>query len=240
MRVWLTRSEPGASRQAKDLRAHGHEVLVVPVIETEALSEPLPDGPFDTVVFVSEHAVRFGLAALEASDGFGSAAVLAIGARTAAVLEQAGHPTENPDQATSEGLLALPALQHPGRVLIVAGHGGRQVLEPALARRGGQVRRFECYRRRAVAPPSGSGVLSCDAVIAASGEALQMVAEFWIGAGGRADVPVLVPSARVAALGVELGLKTLHDCNGADSNAWLRGLAALARGRADPDRTGKA
>jgi len=40
-------------------------------------------------------------------------------------------------------------------------------------------------------------------------------------------VPVLVPSARVAALGVELGLRNLHDCAGADSAAWLRGLAAV-------------
>lgn len=227
VKVWLTRSEPGAGRQARDLESRGYEVLVLPVIEVEALDTRIPDGPFDFVVFLSEHAVRFGLPALSGQSWFPAARILAVGARTAAVLGQAGHAAANPGQPTSEGLLALPALQQPGRVLVVAGQGGRQLLEPAVTARGGLVQRFECYRRRPRPPANDAPVLQCDVIIAASGEALQVVAPFWLSAGGRRDVPVLVPSARVAGLGVELGLQTLHDCGGADSGAWLRGLASL-------------
>ncbi len=227
VKVWLTRSEPGARRQARDLEGHGHQVVVLPVIEIQALDNRPPEGPFDAVVFLSEHAVRFGLPALSGQRWLPSARIMAVGARTAKVLTDAGLDTANPDLATTEGLLALPALRQPGRVLVVAGLGGRQLLEPALAARGGRVQRFECYRRRPRPPAAGAPVLDCDAVVAASGEALRVVADFWLSAGGRPDIPVLVPSARVAGLGVELGLQTLHDCAGADSDAWLRGLASL-------------
>ncbi len=228
MKVWLSRSRPGADRQAADLRAAGHRVVVAPVTDVEPLGGDLPAGPFDLVIFLSEHAVRWGLAAVASEPWFAGARVLAVGARTAEVLARRGVSAEAPAEAGSEGLLALPSLgsMQGRRVLLVAGQGGRPVLGDTLARRGADVHRFDCYRRIAVTELPAS-VADCDVVIAASAEGLERVAAAWLDAGGRADVPVLVPSARVADRGVELGLCNLHDCGGADSAAWLRGLSRL-------------
>lgn len=224
----MSRSQPGADRQAADLRAAGHQVVVAPVLEIEALAPPLPEGAFDRVLFLSEHAVRFGLAAIAALPWFGSARVLAVGARTGELLAQQDLQPEVPDAPTSEGLLALPVLQQVAglRVLLVAGAGGRGLLAETLTGRGAEVVRYECYRRVPV-DRFDPAVVDCDVLIAGSGDGLRQAARLWREHGGHADLAVLVPSARVAALGVELGLVNLHDCAGADSAAWLRGLALV-------------
>jgi uroporphyrinogen-III synthase len=232
VKVWLSRSQPGAERQAADLRAAGHEVIVAPVLEIVPVPAAAPAGPFSLVIFLSEHAVRHGLAPLTAGGTLAGAQILAVGKRTAAVLGQAGSAAAAPEDATSEGLLALPRLQRlvGERILLVAGEGGRGLLEQTLTERGAGVERFECYRRRPAAELEPA-VLACDAIIAASADGLARVAQLWLAAGGRADVPVLVPSARVAGSGVEVGLQSLHDCAGADSQAWLAGLERLQRAK---------
>jgi uroporphyrinogen-III synthase len=230
MKVWMSRSQPGAERQAGDLRAAGHQVVVAPVLDVEPTGALPPPGPFDRIVFLSEHAVRFGVGALP-PDTLAGADVLAVGARTAVVLADRGIAAVAPRQATSEGLLELPRLQRleGERILLVAGVGGRTLLAGTLSSRGARVVRFECYRRTAAAALDPL-VLDSDAIIAASAEGLVRVAALWLAAGGRADVPVLVPSERVAGRGVEVGLRSLHDCAGADSGAWLRGLERLQTG----------
>lgn len=224
----MSRSQPGADRQAATLEDAGHWTVVAPVLTIDATSARAPEGPFQIVIFLSEHAVRLGVPALADQGWLAAAGCYAVGGQTAAALAAAGHPARSPAQPTSEGLLALPELQALSglAVLVVCGEGGRGVLGPALRQRGARVTRFECYRRCRVEelPPA---VLDCNAIIAASGDGLRQVARLWLDAGGRPDVPVLVPSARVAALGVEVGLSSLHDCQGADSDAWLRGLAQL-------------
>jgi uroporphyrinogen-III synthase len=229
VKVWVSRSQPGADRQAAELRAAGHRPLVAPVLGIEPTAAVRPPGSFEIVVFLSEHAVRLGLPALLDSAGWSGVRVFAVGASTADTLAAAGVSAEVPVLPTSEGLLALTALSAvSGRgVLLVCGEGGRDTLDAGLTARGARVVRFECYRRLAL-DRLDPAVLACDAILAASGEGLRQVASLWLGAGGRRDVPVLVPSARVAARGVEVGLTRLHDCRGADSDAWLRGLAQLA------------
>lgn len=231
VKVWITRSQPGADRQAAALRDAGHDVVVAPVIRIEATGSPPPAGPFDELVFLSEHAVRSGLPLLRAAPWFIDARAFAVGARTASVLGDAGVRAATPEEPTSEGLLALPAFAdlHGHRVLLVRGVGGRELLERTLAERGARVARFDCYRRTPVRRLDPR-VLGCQAIIAASGEGLRQVAGLWREAGGAADVPVLVPSARVAELGVAVGLPSIHDCAGADTEAWLRGLARLEGG----------
>lgn len=228
LQVWISRSQPGADRQAQDIAAAGFRTLVAPVINIEPDPGALPDGPFDVVIFVSEHAVRLALGTLRSLPWFAQSRLLAVGARTAALLEEAGLTVVTPPEPTSEGLLALDTLAAPQAlsILLVSGAGGRDLLADTLTGRGARVARYACYRR-VPAAAIDPAVLHCDVILAASGEGLRAIAGFWFRAGGRPDIPVLVPSARVARLGVELGLRRLHDCGGADSAAWLRGLAHL-------------
>jgi uroporphyrinogen-III synthase len=223
MRVWITRSQPGAERQASALRQRGYRVFVGPVLEIEPLPVP-PPGPFERVIFLSEHAVRHGLDQLDLR----GAEVFAVGGRTAERLESAGLAVKVPQIATSEGLLAMAELASVAgsRILIVCGEGGREVLAAELIRRGASVARLVCYRRR---PAAGLDVdvAVIDAIVAASGDGLEQIARLWFGAGGSAGVALLVPSARVAARAKALGFARVRDCGGADVAAVLRQLDAL-------------
>src|SRR5690606_36810182 len=129
---------------------------------------PSPAGDFALVLFLSEHAVRLGLPAIAELPWFGAARVLAVGARTAELLAEQGIGSELPAEPTSEGLLALPALERVAgrRVLLVAGVGGRTLLAETLTTRGAVVVRNECYRRVAL-DRLDSAVLDCDVLIAA-------------------------------------------------------------------------
>lgn len=225
MKVWVSRTRPGADRQARDLAAAGYHPVISPVLTIQVLDREPPDGPFHYVIFLSEHGVRCGLPALVRRRLLAGASVLAVGTGTAALLADEQVSALAPDEATSEGLLALPELAAPrgARVLVVSGEGGRGLLGETLSRRGAEVVRYDCYRR-SVVTTLAPGVLDCQVLIAGSGDGLRQMARLWFDAGGRADVAVLVPSARVAALGVELGFLNLHDCGGAESDAWLKGL----------------
>jgi uroporphyrinogen-III synthase len=226
MYVWLTRSEPGASRQAAVLEAAGHRCLVAPVLDIEPVAGDAPAGPYDVVIFLSEHAVRLGLPRLRP----GTARIFAVGARTAEVLEAAGHRALQPERPDSEGLLALPQLAavRGQRILLVCGAAGRTLLAAELGARGAAVDRFVCYRRRAV-EVLDAGLDGVEAIVAGSADGLTQIARLWVAAGGTPDVPLLVPSGRVRAHGVALGFRNVHDCEGADAAAVLRGLERLAR-----------
>jgi uroporphyrinogen-III synthase len=223
--IWITRSEPGASRQARALEAAGYRCLIAPVLEIEPVAGGAPVGIFDLVIFLSEHAVRHGLPRLM----LGGAELLAVGARTAEVLAAAGHGATHPARADSEGLLGLPALADVAgrRILLVCGEGGRMLLAETLTARGARVERFVCYRRRVVAAIA-EDLGAADAIVAGSAEGVSGIARFWFAAGCSAGVPLLVPSARVRARAVALGFRNVHDCHGADSAAVLRGLADVS------------
>lgn len=224
MRLWITRSQPGADRQAGELRDAGYEVLVAPVLQIAPTSERPPRERPDAVIFVSEQAVRH-CGELDFCRG---AEIFAVGARTRETLAERGVDAVSPEQATSEGLLALPELrQLDGRlVLIVSGEGGRSLLRDALGERGARVLVFRCYRRRAATAldvdPSG-----VDAIVAASGEGLLHALELWRAAGGDLSAPVLVPSHRVAEEARRSGCLRVVECAGADTRAILSALERL-------------
>ena len=139
MSVWITRSEPGASRLAARLEAAGYLPLTAPVMAIEPIAVSPPADPFDAAVFVSEQAVAPGLAALaRAGVDPAEVQVFAVGPRTAKVLREHGISARYPEPASSEGLLGLSELvEVSGRgVLLLCGEGGRDLLERELAGRG--------------------------------------------------------------------------------------------------------
>jgi uroporphyrinogen-III synthase len=229
VRVWVTRTQPGADRLAESLSAAGHEPAVCPALTVVEVLGGSPRGPFADVVFLSEHAVRFGVPRLASESWFSAARKFAVGAATAEHLAAAGIGAGFPEQATSEGLLALPEFADGrGRaVLIVGGVGGRDVLEKTLTARGARVEKLAVYRRQAVEAVA-LDVDSVDAIAVASGDGFAAVARLWFAAGGCGDVPVLVPSRRVAGLGGGLGFSNVFTCAGAGADAVIEALESVS------------
>ena len=54
----ITRPEPDAERTAETLRAHGHYVLIAPMLRFEPVQGDLPDQTFEAVVMTSANAAR--------------------------------------------------------------------------------------------------------------------------------------------------------------------------------------
>ena len=109
-------------------------------------------------------------------------AYFAVGDQTAEVLRASGCQVATPStEFTSEGLLALPELQHleDRRALIFCGVGGRQTLADELARRGARVDRCPLYRRNIDAAKVSLArrqLSSTDCLVVHSGELLQSLA----------------------------------------------------------------
>ena len=223
MPVWITRSEPGASRQGTALEAAGYAVLVAPVLTIEATDRAEPTAGFRVVIFLSEHAVRFGGSLGYCAD----ASVYAVGGRTAEALEAQGIKAAVPPESSSEGLLALLEATplNDERVLIVAGEGGRDLLGAGLESRGALVEVHACYRRQPVARLAQdlSGV---NAILVASQDGFKAVARLWFSGNGAADVKVIAASARIASLGGELGFTNVQIAAGAAEADWLAALTA--------------
>jgi len=242
--VWLTRTEPGASRQATVLREHGYTPLVWPVIEAVEVQpprllqngQPLADERSAAqilrasprmVIALSAHAVRAALKQrLLAS--VQHAVFVAVGAQTAAQFGEVSASVVTPVQATSEGVLALPLtaeLSAGDVVWVLAGEGGREVVAQHLFREyGATVVKFELYRRqqRPGRPVEDAGRIG--AVVIGSQQGLQAFAQLWREMSGGLSIPLVVPSSRVAAAAREAGFTDVHTANGADNEAVLDAL----------------
>lgn len=217
MRVWITRSEPGATRLANHLAPLGYDCRLAPLIDIHPTHEAPPTGRFEHVIFLSEHAVSCafeqGASVAERAQWY------AIGPATAAALESNRRPTALPvitpagaasgasdSSDSSEGLLELPMLAavQNQRVLVVAGEGGRDTLVTELRKRGARVERW-CVYRRALLQSQTLTPKARDVCIASSAAVLEALVEKWLGAGGELSAPICVPSQRVAQQAKQLG-----------------------------------
>ena len=139
---------------------HGARLLALSPLRVEARADAATVAALraalaaDVVVFTSTNAVH-AAAALRPLRARRGQAWLAVGAGTAIALRRAGiADAAAPTRMDSEGLLALPALQHArGRTIgLVTAPGGRDRLAPALRARGALVQRADVYVRNAIAP----------------------------------------------------------------------------------------
>ncbi|MEM9741462.1 MAG: uroporphyrinogen-III synthase [Pseudomonadota bacterium] len=229
--IWITRTEPGASRLAHALTTNGYRTLKAPVLRIE----PRPPksslrSRYDLVIVVSEQAVRWAPEPLWDR----AAQVVAIGPRTAAALADAGVNSSYPTLATAEGLLDGPLraqLQAGQSVALVRGVGGRGVLPGALRAAGLVLDELVVYERirrpAAEIERNADGNLSplepgtIGALVASSGDGLQHALSL---APHAVDVPVLVPSRRVERLAESLGVHQPVLCDGAGNEAVLAAL----------------
>src|SRR4051812_9693459 len=88
MRLLVTRPEPDATRTAETLRAHGHEVLVAPLLSTQAVQAEF-GGAYDGVLMTSANAAR-ALAVHPRAGGLTRLRCFTVGKRTAEAARAVG------------------------------------------------------------------------------------------------------------------------------------------------------
>ena len=202
MRLWVTRSRPGADRLAARLRALGHEVLVDPLTAVVPLRfEPDLDG-VTALAFTSGHGVRRFADVSPRRD----LPVWAIGRETAQAATEAGFEAVVVSRAHGAAL-AEDMKAQAGRVLWVRGR--RVAFDLAKALAGGKlwVRSAHAYDTRPRPAPDGLAALGdgrLDGVILQSLGAVEALIDQFgpVDAAPARAAVAFVPSARVAeALG---------------------------------------
>ena len=223
MRVWVTRTEPGAGRLSQRLEGAGHAVLNAPVLRIEDTSNAAPKGCFDFVLFVSRHAVERAFAT-GWGPALGPGVAAGIGAAAAAALRSRGIRTRLcgvADAASVTRALVVP----PPRTLVVKGEGGRDVVQNWVRSHGASVVEWDVYRRVSARPALGDERI--DAIVAASGDGVRAIAELWFVGGRGGRVPLLVPSSRVARLAAWHGFDNVVVTAGAADDAVVAALEEL-------------
>ena len=242
----LTRSDSDNRRLAGRLQAQGVATVSLPLLQIEPQAETgaqrslmLELDRYHAVMVVSPVAARLGLERMDALWPQPPAAIewFAVGAGTAAVLEDYGLPVQIPlDGQDSEALLRLPAWQRllslPDlRVLIWRGVGGREHLAATIRDAGGRVDLLELYERNMPATLAQDLAVAAEqgarAIVILSGQALQ----HWQRAAGttweqQRHWRCWVPGARVARLARELGCTDVIVCQGADDDSVLAAVTA--------------
>lgn len=245
--VLVTRPAGQADGLCQRITALGHEAIHVPAIaivepqDSEALAvftRRLEE--YDLVILVSINAVTMGLTKiLQQRDWPACTQLATVGPSSSAAVEALGlrvdHIPEH--EYSSEGLLALPALQdmQGRRVAILRGNGGRDTLFETLVARGAQVEYVEVYRR--MCPQQSRETLRrllrdkvLDVITVTSNETLQNLFEI-AGQQGQPlllDIPLVVASRRQAALAARLGFRKGAVIAGhASDEAMAAGVAQL-------------
>ncbi|MFD1261032.1 uroporphyrinogen-III synthase [Entomomonas asaccharolytica] len=244
-RLLLTRSAPDCHSQADTLAELGITAECLPLLEIVALPETasqrsqlLDFDRYTTLVVISKPAAKL---ILERLDYYWPQLPIqqtwfTVGKATAEILQAANlsvhYPTLGDD---SEALWQLVEFQEnlanpQCRVLIIKGEEGRQWLAEKLQLSGIATETMELYRRQM--PNYTEQVLwrqltdkNINAIVISSGQALdnlqQLVTTDW---QKLAEMPVFVPSKRVAEQAANLGIRQIINCNGASIDALITSL----------------
>lgn len=246
-RLLLTRPTQDSAELAATLAQQGIYSSSLPLLAIEALNESAEQratlaglSRYCAVIVVSKPAARLGLDLLERYQLPAPAAQpwFSVGAATAQILAEHGLQVYYPEQGDdSEALLALPQFQQAlaavnPQVLILRGDGGRELLAERLRDQGVQVDYLPLYRR--VLPDYPPAALvervraeRLNALVVSSGQGFvhlrELAAEAW---AELAQLPLFVPSPRVAEMARAAGAQFVVDCRGASAAALLAALQA--------------
>jgi uroporphyrinogen-III synthase len=211
---------------------------IVPIPVSDTMREViLALDRYCAVIVVSKPAARIGVELLERFFPQRPAVkCFSVGAATAQILEDHGLDVSFPNEGDdSEALLELASLREAiarpdPRVLILRGEGGRELLAERLREQGASVDYLELYRRELphyppAALPQRIQVERLNALVVSSGQGFehlhQLAGEAW---PRLAQLPLFVPSPRVAELARAAGARTVVDCRGAGAAALLTAL----------------
>ncbi|WP_017526859.1 uroporphyrinogen-III synthase [Pseudomonas fluorescens] len=244
-RVLLTRPAEESKALASSLSEAGIFSSSLPLLEIEPLPVTAQQqavfhdlGRYCAVIVVSKPAARLAVRRLD--QAWPSLQWFSVGAATAQVLADKGLDVKYPPTGDdSEALLQLPALREaiarPGaRVLILRGEGGRELLAQRLGERGASVDYLELYRR--FLPAYDDGVLMrriqlerLNGLVVSSGQGFShlhaLAGADWPAV---AQLPLFVPSPRVAEMARAAGAEKVVDCRGASAAALLVALRSTA------------
>lgn len=171
MRVWVTRTRPGADQTAGRLRGLGLDPVVDPVLEPRALDADLHIAGFDALAFSSPNGVRFFVDRSRER----ALTAYAVGDATAEALRAAGFARVVSAGGDASALAEALIADRPGRVLHLGPTRPAGDL-PALAATGGVevVARpiYETVERR----PAAALAARPDALLIHSPRAAEIVA----------------------------------------------------------------
>jgi len=242
--VWVTRTEPGASRLAARLEGAGYRVVKRSLLRIEGCLDPelsllaRQAASFDVIIAVSAHAVQFALPLMGEPVGEpvgekvrSAPRWVAVGQQTAAALVEFGVQAEVPEAESSEGILSSGVAGELSgrRVLLLCGVGGRQLLVRELSKRGAEVVRLEVYRRVPVmfAPEQIAAELAAvDVALIASAEAGAALARL-LPSAAQQRLRLVAGSERIAAQLAEFGFTTVAVAEGPGDDAMLTVLDGL-------------
>ncbi|MDH0745889.1 uroporphyrinogen-III synthase [Pseudomonas sp. GD03842] len=246
-RLLLTRPADESQALARTLAESGVFSASLPLLEIEPL--PMTEerraivynlATYCAVIVVSKPAARLGL---EWVDEVWPQPPMqhwfAVGAATAQILDDYNLRVFFPERGDdSEALLDLPQLQetlaavYDPKVLIMRGEEGREWLADRLRERGASVDYLPLYRRFLPQYPAFAlpGIVQAErlnGLVVSSGQGFQHLRELagdaW---AALSQMPLFVPSPRVAELAREAGAQTVVDCRGASASALLTALRA--------------
>jgi uroporphyrinogen-III synthase len=122
LKLLVTRPDPDAERTAAALRAHGHDVLLTPLMRIQRLRPDLGPGPWTAVLITSANAIR-ALELHPRREELMRLPVLAVGTATAEAARRAGLVDVTVAKGTAKDLVALTAARYGGeaRLLYLAG-----------------------------------------------------------------------------------------------------------------------
>ncbi len=193
-RVLVTRPEPGATRTAAALAAVGHEAVVRPLMDTEALDWAPPEGDFDAVMLTSAAgALHAGAGyAVAGADPYRQLPTLCVGEACAAAARASGFERAEAVGGDVAAVLARAAADGMARLLHLAGEDRTAVFVPE----GLSVVVREVYRARLLplAEPGAVDVVMLYSVRSAAHFAME-----WEGRERALDVVAMSAAVAVAA-----------------------------------------
>lgn len=233
MTVLITRPKAQSLALANLLTQQGLSVIIFPVVDVAKPTHPLPTITVaDISIFISPTTVRALFAQVP---DFQADNVFAIGAGTAQCLAEFGiEHCLFPLQESSQGLLAMPALQDVlgQRINIFAGEAGSRTLQEALGARGALVEMLYTHRRvlpkYEAVPWQPSEV---DVSICTSSQSLIHLRTLidQLGLSVLLDKPLVVIKELMIEQARHMGFKSaIIAANGAGNAAILKALQSLA------------
>ena len=173
MKVWITRTEPGASRTAARLAAVGIDSLLDPVLEVRPLPASTDLAGFDALAFTSPN----GVAIFAAISGERTLPVFAVGEATAEALADIGFSNIRTAGGDVQALARLLGEHKPRRTLHLAPVIPAGDLADLTAPFGIEVVARPIYETVPIARLVASGVEGVDAVMVHSARAAAALVE---------------------------------------------------------------